>query len=119
MDTQKEIAKLKTESDEHKQALKEEFTHWVDRTKSLAAKILVVGGGLALAYIIAQNLFDKTNNSKGDGSRDKQNSTLIEIRNFILAELASFLLTIAKERLLEYLKETKTDIDVDTGDAEQ
>ena len=115
MNAEEEIAKLKQESNQHEQALKEEITHWVDKSKSLVTKILLIGGGLTLAYIMARTLLDK-NDKPNNNKKNHQSSTFIEIRNFILTELATFLLSIAKEKLLEHLKETKEETNVDTRD---
>lgn len=118
MDTEEQIEKLRRESNAHEQALKEEVSHWVEGSKGLASKTLLIGGGLALAYLVARKFLVK-NDTKKDTSKKDQPSTYVEVRNFILAEIAAFLLSIAKKRLLEYLKETKEEANVNIRDTER
>ncbi len=119
MNSDQEIAKLRRVSDQHKQAIKTEFEELVGRSKKLAIRILIIGGGLALAYTIARIFLDPDDEK---GSRDetgkKKVSAFAEVRNFVMAELAAFLLSLAKEKLTEYLNEVKTETHVHTESTE-
>ncbi|MEM9391482.1 MAG: hypothetical protein AAGA02_13470 [Bacteroidota bacterium] len=117
MDLDLNIDKLKKESEAHKAALESEINSWVKRSKRIAIGIILIGGGLSLAYLISRQFATAKNEDK-NSLREGASSKFSEISRFILQELSVFLLTTAKERLLKYLEETKTDGEINSGNTE-
>ena len=108
VDPGQQIAKLKMASDQHKRAIEAEFKDLADQSKKIAMRILLIGGGLALAYLVVKALWGGQDKEKpAIREKVKTSSVFSEIRDFILAELATFLLSFAKEKLEEYLEEIK------------
>ncbi len=111
MDTGQEIEKLKIVSDQHKRAIETELKDLIEQSKKIVVRILLIGGGLALAYLLVKAFVKGEEPGTSIKPREENTpSTFSEIRNFVLAELATFLLTLAKEKLTEYLEETKPGI---------
>ena len=110
MDQKPTIEKFRQESEAYKEALQTEISGWIERSKSIVLRFLIVGGSLTLAYIILKQFLGE---SKADDKKSKSSNVkptlLSELRHFVLRELSVFLLTNAKQRLLNYLKESNTD----------
>ena len=118
MDTGQEIEKLKIVSDQHKRAIETEFQDLIEQSKKIAVRILLIGGSLALVYLLVKAFVKEEAGETPIKPRGgNASSTFSEVRNFVLAELATFLLTLAKEKLTKYLEETKPGIHADTSDA--
>ncbi|MEM7107202.1 MAG: hypothetical protein AAF519_03165 [Bacteroidota bacterium] len=105
-----DIEVLKKESEVYKKELQAEINGWVQNSKNIASKVMLIGGGLTLAYLIsAQLLKQKKKHRKKQQARKGNSSMISEISHFLLKELSVFLLTLAKERLLKYLEENESD----------
>ena len=119
MDQDPTIDKLKKESEGYKAALQSEVKGWVEESKNIALKIVLIGGGLALAYLISKQLLGKKKkNGEKSYSEGNGSSVLSDISSFILREVSVFLLAIAKERLLKYLEESNRDEEINSSNSQ-
>ncbi|MEO1099507.1 MAG: hypothetical protein AAFX57_17400 [Bacteroidota bacterium] len=117
MDLDLNIDKLKKESEAHKAALTSEINNWVERSKRITIGVLLIGGGLSLAYLISKR-FTAGKNGDQNPVEQQTSAKISKISRFILQELSVFLLAMAKERLLKYLEETNTDEEINSGNTE-
>lgn len=104
------VVKLEKESDEYRKALQSEIDGWVKNSKDIALRIILIGGGLTLAFIIISKLLKDKNDT---GSKESEASIFSEMKSFILRELSVFLLALAKERLINYLDESDEDFNTE------
>ena len=111
MDENQVIEKLKEESEAHKRALQSELSGIVNRSKKVALRVVLIGGGLALAYLISKRFLG---DSKKTPSKESELPVFSMMKGFILRELSVFLLGLAKERLVNYLDQTKTDEEINS-----
>ncbi|MEM6524172.1 MAG: hypothetical protein AAGF85_01005 [Bacteroidota bacterium] len=110
MDQDPDIKKLKKESEDHKIALQAEINGWVRRSKKLALRVVLIGGGFTLAYLLSRHFLSKNNRrSHKKNESETKPSIISEFSHFLLKELSVFLLVLAKEQLLKYLDERESD----------
>jgi len=103
-------------SDRHKHELEKEVKALSDKTEKIAKNALIIGGSLAVAYLV----FTSINSSKKKKKKakvvksasadvdeaeysDASPSILSQIGERFAAEITAFLLGLAKEKLLEYM----------------
>ena len=119
MGTEAQIERLKEASNRHKEALHADISFAVEQTKKVALRVVLLGGGLALAFIIVRALLKQEKTGVIPGKIDKKKpSRLIQMRNFVLEEVTTFLLALAKEKLIAYLQEINSS-HVDTEHTER
>ena len=102
MSSEAELKQLKEVSDKHKMALQADLSNALEESKRLIMKILIIGGGLALALVIVRAVLKQKEPGKSDNSANRY----AQIRNFVLTGVTTFLLSLAKEKLIEYLQQT-------------
>lgn len=127
--------KLITQSDLYKDEFERELKMVKEQTNELLKKALIIGGSLAVTYILFRQItaskrkkqvVTKTIVSKNDEGNFEEvaaieqpsrlTSIVSEIGTTLANEATSFLLTLAKEKLIELLapKETNESIDEDS-----
>jgi hypothetical protein len=121
-----EKKRLMDEANRHKEMLAEDVRLVSERTEKIVTNALIVGGTLAIAYLIVRQLSGgKSKKKKTNAIRlvaqppkestgatepetdDYDNSILNQIGNKIASEATVFLLNLAKEKLSEYLLSRK------------
>ena len=122
-----EKKRLMNEANRHKEMLAEDVRLVSERTEKIVTNALIVGGTLAIAYLIVRQLSGgkskkrkKTNAIRLVAQAPKEsttttepetenddNSILNQIGNKIASEASVFLLNLAKEKLSEYLQSRK------------
>lgn len=119
MGTEAQIERLKEASNKHKEALHADISFAVEQTKKVALRVVLLGGGLALALIIVRAFLKQEKTGVTSGKIDNRKpSRLIKMRDFVLEEVTTFLLALAKEKLIAYLQEINSS-HVDTEHTER
>jgi len=104
----------------HRKALEDEVKAITDRTEKIVTNALIVGGALALTYLIVREFTSTTRKRKSksvkaasvaapaDEKEEKDESRLAailtEIGTALATQATAFLLALAKEKLIEYLE---------------
>ena len=117
-----EKKKLIETSDRHKRALEKELTELSNKTERMLTNALIIGGSLALTYIVITSLSGSKKRKKkkmaeaeaeaagevDDGSVEMETPSVIsQIGTKVLNTATVLLLDIAKEKLFEYLESRK------------
>ncbi|TRX61440.1 hypothetical protein FNH22_05130 [Fulvivirga sp. M361] len=119
MNSSKKIQELKDISNKHKEALEKDISFAVEKSKKVAFRVVLIGGSLALAWVVTRSLLgEKTANKANKPTNLAKPSRFANTRNFILSQLMTFLLSLAKEKLTDYLQEINS-IHVDTEHTER
>jgi len=113
----KEALLKKTASYRH--GLEQEVKQISERTEKIITNALIIGGTLAVAYILARQFSESSSKKKANETRDTATpskltgeetpevvapSIVAQIGSALASHATVFLLTIAKEKLSEYLK---------------
>jgi hypothetical protein len=111
-------------SNRHRQELEREVSDIGDRTQQMLKNALIIGGALALTYVVVNQLThrkSKKKKSKNAAAKetpqqetiqafeqeDSGPSVLSEIGNKVAGAATVFLLDLAKEKIADYLKSNK------------
>ena len=113
-------SKLLSQSARYREDLEEEAKEITERTEKLLKNAIVIGGSLALAYFAykqfsgvkgKKNKVKKTRNAavevEGDDNEEvasSPNRVLSNIGSALISQASVFLLSLAKEKLAEYLQ---------------
>ncbi len=120
-----EKRKLIETSNRHRQELEREATDISDRTQNMLKNALIIGGALALTYVVVNQLTHRKSKKKktkvstakeiqsqesGEAleEEDSTPSILSEIGNKVAGAATVFLLDMAKEKIADYLKNPKS-----------
>jgi len=102
-------------SDRHRQEMERDLRDLSDRTESVLKNALVIGGALALTYLLVTQLSStkkrKSKKADVDELETEANETpsmLTQVGDKVLNVATIFLLDLAKEKLSEYLQNRKT-----------
>lgn len=105
----------------HREQLEEEVKFISERTEKILTNALIVGGALALTYFLLTNLTGKSKSRPAKAKRPKTSEATVresepeaetepqpsgvmsQIATAIASQASIFLLTLAREKLLEYL----------------
>ena len=107
--------KLRKETAKYQLALEKEIDILVSSTKSTLKNVLIIGGTLTVCYLLIRKLTKprKTNSQKDLSENETtcaKEPTLFEhVSEIILKELSLYLLSYAKEKILNYLDSIKED----------
>lgn len=118
-----EKEELLERSAQQRQHLEEEFRHIAERSEKILTNALVIGGALALTYFLVSGLSRSSSKRKrrkaekvapvASGSRDQpveldEQSAGVgivsQIGSVLAAQATGFLLSIAREKLVEFLQ---------------
>lgn len=120
-----EKKRLLEEAKKHKDALSGDVQAVSDRTQKIITNALVIGGALALTYVLVSQfsggkskkkksktvkLVTQTpseNGTAAEEDEDGEESLLSQIGTKIVNEATVILLNLAKEKLMEYMQATK------------
>lgn len=102
--------KLQEESDRFEDSLNEEFSEFSDKAIDLAEKVLVIGGGALLSYLIVRMILGKDKTEEDtEGIRDRIIIKSSSPKNIFLKSLtdkaALVLLELAREVIVKFLKD--------------
>lgn len=112
---------LLRKSEQYRESLEEEAKELTDRTEKIITNALIVGGSLALTYFLYRQLSGGSKKSKAKAKKAKGTDTVSEVEEeaeetsraskmisqigtALLSQASVFLLSIAKEKLSEYLQ---------------
>lgn len=112
---------LMKKSELHRAALEDEVKLISERTEKVLTNALIIGGALALSYFVVRQFAPRTKKSKVKAKRiaikatpvqeveeeyeePKAVSVVAEIGTAVAAQVTTFLLALAKEKLMEYLE---------------
>jgi ribosome biogenesis GTPase A len=108
-------------SERHKRALEKEVKHISDKTEQMAKNALIIGGALALTYLLVSQLGDsekprkknKKNAEETDAAdtdtHSSEASLLSKIGSRVVDQATLILLDLAKEKLSEFLQSRKNE----------
>jgi hypothetical protein len=110
-------ARLQEESEKFEDALTDEFSEFSEKAADLAGKILIIGGGALLSYLIVKMIVgkggkeEKSERSGGDGREEKVHryypATSAKYLFFrsLSDKAALVLLELAREMIVKYVKD--------------
>src|SRR5690349_13108503 len=119
-------SELLKKSARHRQELEDEVKSISERTEKIITNALVIGGALALTYVVVRQFSGSKKKSKGKAKKlkvvressneevdaeddvDSSPGIVSQIGAALASQATVFLLNLAKEKLAEYL-ESKTD----------
>ncbi len=121
MDSDEERGRLLRQSAKHREALEGEVRLITESTEKIIKNALIIGGSLALAYYIVRQFSGKARSSKSKARKlkivqaeapgvvvEKEESHepgfMGQIGAAIATQASVFLLSLAKEKLMEYLQ---------------
>ncbi|HRI78593.1 MAG TPA: hypothetical protein PLR06_03580 [Cyclobacteriaceae bacterium] len=119
-----EKKKLIESSDRHKKALEKELGEMKEKTDRMLTNALIIGGTLAVTYFVISSISKRKKKKKKNKiaqaqingteaeneeveEEDKGPSVLGQIGTRVLSEATAVLLSLAKEKLAEYLASRK------------
>lgn len=119
-----EKRKLIEASERHKKALEKEVSEISSKTEKVITNALIIGGALALSYIIVRQLSSKSkkkqkkakkvtapqrqvSNDADDEEEEESPSMLADIGNKLASQATVILVDIARQKLMEYLESRK------------
>ncbi len=119
-----EKRKLIEASERHKKALEKEVSEISSKTEKVITNALIIGGALALSYIIVRQLSSKSkkkqkkakkvtatqrqvSNDSDDEEEEESPSMLADIGNKLASQATVILVDIARQKLMEYLESRK------------
>ena len=108
-------------SAQHRELLEEEVKRITERSEKIITNALVIGGALALTYFLVSSLSDVSKKEKArpgktrrvggaeetatEEDRGPEEAGIVsQIGGVLLAQATGFLLSIAREKLVEYLQ---------------
>ncbi|MBI1768663.1 MAG: hypothetical protein HY015_04780 [Bacteroidetes bacterium] len=113
-----EKKKLIESSLRHKQEMEREVKDISDRSEKMLKNALIIGGALALTYVVVSQLSSsKTKKKKAkrsknvsveDDEEDETPSVFSQMGDKLVSTATVFLLDLAKEKLSDYLQNKKT-----------
>ncbi len=120
-----EKRKLIEASERHKKALEREVTEISSKTEKVITNALIIGGALALSYIIVRQLSSKSkkkqkkskkvtapqrqvsSGTEAEEEEEESPSMLADIGNKLASQATVILVDIARQKLMEYLESRK------------
>jgi len=107
---QNKKAKLIEESDKFEESLNEEFSEFSEKAFDLGGKILAIGGGALISYLIVKAIVGKDENNGTDDNQVKERIIVkSSAQNIFLKSLtdktALVLLELARELIIKFLKD--------------
>jgi len=114
-----EKRKLLETSDRHRQEMEREIKDISQRTEKILKNALIIGGALALTYIVVNQLSSKgrkktqkrgkeLDQTIGEESTEESPSLLAKMGDKAMDMATLLLLDLAKEKLSEYLQQRKS-----------
>lgn len=122
-DNNPEKGQLLKRSAHHRELLEEEVKHITERSEKIITNALVIGGALALTYFLVSSLSGATAKKKPrsrkiklvetkegeavpamEDDESEQAGVVSQIGAVLVAQATGFLLSIAREKLVEYLQ---------------
>src|SRR5579872_559309 len=114
-----EKRKLLETSDRHRQEMEREIKDISQRTEKILKNALIIGGALALTYIVVNQLSSKgrkktqkrgkeLDQTIGEESTEESPSLLAKMGDKAMNMATLLLLDLAKEKLSEYLQQRKS-----------
>lgn len=101
-------ARLLEESDKFEDSLNEEFSDFSDKAVDLAEKVLIIGGGALISYLIVRMILGKDREEEG-GIRERVIVKSSSPENVFLKSLtdkaALVLLELAREYIVKFIKD--------------
>ena len=112
-------------SDRHKKALEKEVSEISSKTEKVITNALIIGGALALSYIVVRQLSSKSKKkhkkakkvtasraqvssvANDEEEEEESPSMLADIGNKIASQATVILVDIARQKLMEYLESRK------------
>ncbi len=120
-----EKLRLQRKAAVQREELETEFEELTERTEKILTNALIIGGALALTYMLVRQLAGGKSSKKqkakdsGDTKEAEQpesesplNNILTQVGTVLATQVTVFLLSLAKEKLTAYLRDsanTKTD----------
>jgi hypothetical protein len=107
--------KLLTDSEAYKDAIKNQVFEIKSSAERWAKAVLIVGGTIFLAYTFFRSLIDARKYNEND-QLPARTVSVSELNIFqkIMEQIAFFLMAIAREKLMEFLKTYGKTIETDT-----
>ena len=120
-----EKKRLLETSDRYKHEIEKEVKELSDKTERIAKNALIIGGTLAVTYLIVNSLGSKRKKKKSKAKTNRSDSTwsddsesndtssyvlpsiLSQVGERLATQATAFLLDIAKDKLTEYLSNRK------------
>ena len=114
-----EKKKLIESSERHRQEMERQVKDISDRSEKMLKNALIIGGALALTYVVVSQLSStKTKNKKAkkakasiQGTEEDENespSVLSQMGDKFISAATLFLLDLAKEKLADYLQNKRS-----------
>jgi hypothetical protein len=118
LETNNPKSELLKKSMQQRRALEEEVKLLSDRTEKIFTNVIIIGGALALTYLLVRGFTssrskakhrrqrhteDETTPIADDIRESKAASILSEVGAVLATQATAFLLSLAKEKLTEYL----------------
>lgn len=116
-----EKGQLLLRSEHHRELLEEEMKAITEKSEKILTNALIIGGALALTYFLVSNLSgsgkrrSKSKKTKPSSEREGTEAQLedtepdgpgivAQIGNVLVAQATAFLLSVAREKLVEFLQ---------------
>jgi hypothetical protein len=114
-----EKGQLLRRSEVHRELLEADVKQITERSEQLLTNALVIGGALALTYLLLRGITGSSGTGRksrsrkdkqpisGDGEvvvHEEEPGILSHVGNLLAAQAAGFLLSVAREKLVEYLQ---------------
>jgi hypothetical protein len=117
LETNSPKSELIKKSMEHKKALEEDVKDFSDRTGKIITNAVIVGGALALTYLVVRSFMSSGSSSKPkkrkfaavsepieeERSESKISAALASVGTVLASQATAFLLGMAREKLMDYL----------------
>ena len=103
-------AKLLEESDQFEESLNEEFSEFSDKAVNLAEKVLIIGGGALLSYLLVKTILGKDKKEQDEEGKIheriivKSSPQQVFLRS-LMDKSVLVLLELAREVIIKFLKE--------------
>jgi len=109
-DLENKKSKLLEESEKFEDSLNEEFSEFSDKAVDLAEKVLVIGGGALISYLLVRMILGKDKKEEGqEGIREriivKSGSTGNVFLRSLTDKAALVLLELAREMIVKFLRD--------------
>jgi len=117
-----EKGELLRKSEQHRQLLEADVKSITEQSEKLVTNALIIGGALAVTYLLLRTLSGHARNDKPKAAKARQVEVaerehptfvaaapyepgiLSQVGSMLAAQAAGFLLSIAREKLVEYLQ---------------
>jgi hypothetical protein len=118
LETNNPKSELQKRSVQQRKALEEEVKLLSDRTEKIFTNVIIIGGALALTYLLVRGFTSSRSKAKRRKQRNTEDDTVVltddvreskaasilsEVGAVLATQATAFLLSLAKEKLTEYL----------------